>query len=708
MKKFIVLSLLSLFISLPAKSQTFTPGFTTTSVNNQSGGAMAAGDLRGKGYDDLIVTQNDKLCILLNDGTGKFGVPTCYVAPGGIRLTGITVADFNGDGFLDIAAVGNGIVRLYAGDGQGGLLNSLYPEISEYSGPSGINSGPFAGQITTQGVSNFGMAFSATSNCSTPSAQTVLGTAKFAPVAPNGPDPLGVTTTTFPGCGYVFQIYEGKIIAADLTTATGGVGLDPGSGDAAGLYIQGGLGTIVESDSSATYWISYNTNVASVQTQFTGGAIFNTYTFHNPIRLLIPVAIGENGLGENQFGIFGLGSNGPDNLLYGSDLLNLNLFAATSGQTNPTAAVAGYFRKTGLASQDIAILDANGLTILYQNSFSGSFTPASLNYSFVTQIVGTTFTNTGTAPLTNLVVSVSPNFSETNDCPALLKVSAECNIKVALANNSATGLLTVSNPVMTATADLVIPTPTQVQPVVTSPNSTIFTVGTAGSFTITATGFPTPTLTLTGTLPSGVVFANGLLSGTPATGSAGVFQITVTATNSVQPSAVQSFTLTVNAAPVFSLSLTPSSQTATPGGSAQYTVSVNGNVGMVSLSCSSSVPCSFSSNQTASNVTMTVTAPRTATAFKTPFPGLYMPFSGVLVVSFIMIAVGSRYRRLIPVVGLALLLIGCSKGATSTGSGSTGSTGSTPAPPASASYQIVVTGSNPAGQQTATATLVVQ
>ena len=39
-------------------------------------------------------------------------------------------------------------------------------------------------------------------------------------------------------------------------------------------------------------------------------------------------------------------------------------------------------------------------------------------------------------------------------------------------------------------------------------DSTTFTVGTAGTFTVTATGFPTPTLSETGALPSGVTFVD--------------------------------------------------------------------------------------------------------------------------------------------------------------------------------------------------------
>jgi hypothetical protein len=116
-------------------------------------------------------------------------------------------------------------------------------------------------------------------------------------------------------------------------------------------------------------------------------------------------------------------------------------------------------------------------------------------------------------------------------------------------------------------------------PAITSANSTTFTVGTSGSFTVMATGFPAPALSDGGaTLPSGVTFVDngngtGKLSGTPASGSAGTYTITFTASNGVAPNATQAFTLTVNAAPVFT---TGTSTTFTVGAAGTFTVTATG------------------------------------------------------------------------------------------------------------------------------------
>jgi hypothetical protein len=94
----------------------------------------------------------------------------------------------------------------------------------------------------------------------------------------------------------------------------------------------------------------------------------------------------------------------------------------------------------------------------------------------------------------------------------------------------------------------VLPVTTSGAPLLVSASSTTFVQGTAGAFTVTATGSPTPSLSESGSLPNGVQFidlGNGTasLTGTPTV--AGQFTFTITASNGVLPDATQSFTLTV-------------------------------------------------------------------------------------------------------------------------------------------------------------------
>jgi hypothetical protein len=109
-------------------------------------------------------------------------------------------------------------------------------------------------------------------------------------------------------------------------------------------------------------------------------------------------------------------------------------------------------------------------------------------------------------------------------------------------------------------------------PLITSSGSTTFTAGTAATFKVTTTGYPSgPTLTLTdnnAALPSGVNFLdNGdgtaSLSGTPAGGTGGVYDFTITASNGVSPEATQAFALTVDQAPAITSNATAAFTTGT-------------------------------------------------------------------------------------------------------------------------------------------------
>ena len=90
-------------------------------------------------------------------------------------------------------------------------------------------------------------------------------------------------------------------------------------------------------------------------------------------------------------------------------------------------------------------------------------------------------------------------------------------------------------------------------PSITSANNTTFQTGAAGSFAVTASGIPAVmNFTETGKLPSGVMLnpTSGLLAAVlRRRGRAGLYPITITASNGVLPNAMQSFTLTVDQAP---------------------------------------------------------------------------------------------------------------------------------------------------------------
>lgn len=92
-------------------------------------------------------------------------------------------------------------------------------------------------------------------------------------------------------------------------------------------------------------------------------------------------------------------------------------------------------------------------------------------------------------------------------------------------------------------------------PTITSDKTTTFIVGEPQTFTIQTTGYPIPVITIEGALPADIEFLdNGdgtaELFGTPAAGSGGVYPLTITASNGLDPDAEQAFTLTVNEPPI--------------------------------------------------------------------------------------------------------------------------------------------------------------
>src|SRR5689334_11010036 len=113
-------------------------------------------------------------------------------------------------------------------------------------------------------------------------------------------------------------------------------------------------------------------------------------------------------------------------------------------------------------------------------------------------------------------------------------------------------------------------------PKFTSPDHVTFSAGVFNTFTVTTTpAHPTPTITKTGSFPSGINFVdNGdgtaTISGTPSFG--GVTTVLLTATN-VVGTATQNFTLTVTQPPTFT---SPNATTFTVGTNGTFTVAASG------------------------------------------------------------------------------------------------------------------------------------
>jgi hypothetical protein len=130
-----------------------TGGFTVAAGSPFSVGvqpqSVAAGDLNGDGKLDIVTADagSNNLTELLGDGTGGFTAATGSPFAAGANPQSLAIADFNGDGNLDIVAVnsGNNTATVLLGNGTGGFTpapsspfaTGLYPQsvaVADFNG----------------------------------------------------------------------------------------------------------------------------------------------------------------------------------------------------------------------------------------------------------------------------------------------------------------------------------------------------------------------------------------------------------------------------------------------------------------------------------------------------------------------------------------------------------------------------------------------
>jgi hypothetical protein len=120
---------------------TFQPARTFSAANPLG---IAAGDFNEDGKEDLAVVETNgtgdgKIAIFLGDGEGGFKLSSSNLI--GVASVNVAVADFNGDGHLDVAVTDQGFespgdLIVFFGDGRGKLRKVAKFKMSQ--GPVGI------------------------------------------------------------------------------------------------------------------------------------------------------------------------------------------------------------------------------------------------------------------------------------------------------------------------------------------------------------------------------------------------------------------------------------------------------------------------------------------------------------------------------------------------------------------------------------------
>jgi hypothetical protein len=419
------------------------------------------------------------------------------------------------------------------------------------------NSSPGLHQVTATygGDSNF-----ASSTTSGPLTQTVdePQTISF-----SGPSVAGTgTSTPLSAVGGA----SGNLVVFSVDATSGaGVCNVSGPGGATLNYTAAGNCVIDANQVGSGYYL------AAPQAQWSV-TVIEPFGFTSPATLTVPAGTAFN------FPVSATGSPAPTSISESGSLPSGMTFTAGLGGTatlsGTTAVAAGVYDFTFLATGPTGTTtQAFTLTVTAPPAFSSA--------------TSTTFTGGQPASFTVMAPGTpTPTFSESGALPSGLSFvdngngTATLTGTATLGHNLTTGTFdltfTAANSVATSTQEFTL-TVTSGSLLITSAASTTFTSGTAGTFAITATGMPTPTLSESGALPSGVTFKAGAagtatLAGTLAASAKGFYPIALTATSKVGKTS-QAFALVVDKLP----SITSSAAvTETAGAAFSFAVAATG------------------------------------------------------------------------------------------------------------------------------------
>jgi hypothetical protein len=233
--------------------------------------------------------------------------------------------------------------------------------------------------------------------------------------------------------------------------------------------------------------------------------------------------------------------------------------------TDGTATLDGIPDPGGPASYSLTINATNGIAPDATQAFTlfvNNPPPAITSADNTTFVVGTfaSFTVRTSPPIPSATVSFTGtlpsgiNFTPNGDGTATIDGTASAGSEGSYPINITASNGTLPDATQPFTITVQDAPPVLEAPAITSAASTSFTVGTAGNFTITTTGSPTPTLTLDGAQPAWLSFVDNTdgtatISGTPDAGSDLSYTFTITARNGVSPVATQDFTLRITPVP---------------------------------------------------------------------------------------------------------------------------------------------------------------
>jgi hypothetical protein len=381
-----------------------------------------------RGSGPIMETGQSCFFVWLGNGLGGF----TYTGKGGARAPNGSgypaIADFNGDGNLDVAVsgidfYGKDVVNLYLGDGTGGFPKTVTYSV-DFAGDSvaaaDVN-GDGKIDLVTDGVSvllgngdgtfrkgaSVASGGSASVNIGDFNGDGKLDVAAGLNVLLGNGNGTFQTPLTFAGMGSGYPISMGAFVANGQLDL---LGIDA---------LNAALSTFVQ---RALYFTPISLNFGSVLEGTTSPPQTATLTNFGPLKQTFSITI--------------TGTNSADFAQKNNCGSSLASNASCQFQVTFTPSLVGAesasLNVNQKGSPPFSIpLSGTGT----DQTYTVTLTPSSLTFS--TQLVGTTsqpqdatLTNTGNQPIMISNITTAAPFSQTNNCPSTLAVNANCEIQV--------------------------------------------------------------------------------------------------------------------------------------------------------------------------------------------------------------------------------------------------------------------------------------